>query len=209
MRKSCPIAAVLAVLALVGGARAARVPADLTFDAAEIRTSNLRPYTRISLPGTRSLSVPGEPDLPARVLHFVIPSDARVEDVVISSLGEEELSDTYRVMPAQPEAPIGGTPEWADPDPAIYGSDALFPSSRVEYLGDGYLGGYRIASVAVYPIQYAPATGRLIMATDISVDLELAPGADRSRARYRMTEDSDRLYRELVEGLVYRRWCGR
>ena len=82
------------------------------------------------------------------------------------------------VMPAQPEAPIGGTAEWADPDPAIYGSDALFPSSRVEYLGDGYLGGYRIASVAVYPLQYSPGSGRLVLATDVSVELELAVGLE-------------------------------
>ncbi|MCK4511471.1 hypothetical protein KAW64_07025, partial [bacterium] len=68
------------------------------------------------------------------------------------------------------------------------------------------LGGFRIASVAVYPLQYSPRSGRLILATDISVGLELAPGTNRAHPRRRVTASSEKLYRELVEGLVENPW---
>jgi hypothetical protein len=174
----------------------------IEYDASQLLTHRSGEFVSLEMEGLRPLADVGQPALPADVLQFVIPADARVEDVVISFLDEQELPGVYRVAPAQPEVPVGEVSEWADPDPAIYEADALFPASRVEYLGDGYLGGYRIASVAVYPLQYAPATGRLILATDVSLELSLAPGADRSRPRHRMTASSDHAYRSLVESIV-------
>jgi hypothetical protein len=202
MKPFGPICVVLTALVVAGVAGAGGPATELTFDVASVRTSAVRSFVRVDLAGARCLGEVGEPDLPAEVLSFVIPSDARVEDVAVSFSDERELPGTYLVIPVQPEAPIGQVQPWADPDPAIYAGDALFPPIRVEYLGDGYLGGYRIASVAVYPLQYAPATGRLILATGVSVELELAPGADRSRPRHRVTASSDRLYRALVEKMV-------
>jgi hypothetical protein len=201
-RKSAYLLLIFALI-LTAHTAAARGPAvSVAYDQSKLLTHRSAEFVSLEMEGLRPLANVGEPALPADVLQFVIPSDARVEDVVASFIGETELPGTYRVMPVQPEAPVGEVPEWADPDPTIYTDDALFPPSRVVYLGDGYLGGYRIASVAVYPLQYAPATGRLILATDVSVELELAPGADRSRPRHRMTASSDRLYRNVVRAMV-------
>ncbi|MCK4915264.1 MAG: hypothetical protein KAS89_03790, partial [Candidatus Eisenbacteria sp.] len=97
---------------------------------------------------------------------------------------------------------MGETLQWVGEDASIYGSDGPYPAVRVEYLGDGFLGGFRIASVAVYPLQYSPRSGRLVLATDISVELELESDADHSRPRHRMTANSDELYRKVVAGLV-------
>jgi hypothetical protein len=195
---------ILVLLFLAGGAAltwAAGPAHETSFDPAEVRVTPEGVYSRVAIEGLGSVKAHGAPALPVEYLSFVIPADMQVEDVIASWL-EEEVPGTHRVAPAQPEAPMGQTAERVDPDPAIYESASVYPANRVVYLGDGFLGGYRIASVAVYPLTYAPATGKLTLARSVSVELELAAGDDRSVPRQRMTARSDDLYRRLVEDVV-------
>ncbi len=189
------------VLSVAAVVQSAPGVARVSFDAADLHISRLGGFESVSMAGCSSMSQVGEPELPVMVFRFVIPADARVEDV-LAEFDEVDVPGVHSVSPAQPEVPIGEAPERAQPDPVIYGSSEPFPSSRVRYLGDGYLGGYRIASVAVYPLQYAPKEGRLTLATDVSVELVLAPGAERARPRHRMSAEAQRLYASLVESIV-------
>jgi hypothetical protein len=192
----------VAVVCVAAPAWAAGPSIETSFGTDEVSIAPDGEFAKVALTGCASITDVGKPELPVKVLRFVVPQDMRVEDVTFSFLSETELPGTHRILPAQKQVPTGEVPEWTAPDSEIYGSDDLFPASRVEYLGDGYLGGYRIASVAVYPLQYAPRSGRLFLASDISVQLELAPGANRSVMRERMTTNSAELYRSIVEGLV-------
>ncbi|MFH1688871.1 MAG: C25 family cysteine peptidase [Candidatus Eisenbacteria bacterium] len=175
---------------------------DTSFGSETVSVVPQGEFSKVTVQGCGSLTDVGKPELPVSVLRFVVPSDMRVEDVTISYLVEEELPGVHRILPAQPQVPIGETPAWAGPDRAIYESDELYPPNRVEYLGDGYLGGYRIASVAIYPLRYAPRSGRLVLASDVSVKLELVPAANRAHPRGRMTVNSEELYRGLIETVV-------
>jgi hypothetical protein len=185
---------------------AAGPAADASFGSERISLTPDGEFSKAAAEGCRSLTDVGKPELPVRVLRFVIPSDMRVDGVTVSRLVEEELPGVHRIKPAQMQVPTGEQAVWSDPDPSVYQSDALFPASRVEYLGDGYLGGYRIASVAVHPLQYAPKSGRLVMATDVSFELDLVPGANRAHPRARMSVESDELYRKLVKSMVENPW---
>ncbi|MCK4510451.1 hypothetical protein KAW64_01865, partial [bacterium] len=181
---------------------AALTTATASFEPGDISFEANRSFHNILIDDCVALSDVGEPDLPVRILRFVIPADTRVEDVVFSCGGVVELPGTHRVAPAQPGVPTGVTPEWVEPASRVYSSDELFPAARVEYLGDGYLGGHRIASVAIHPLQYAPLSGRLFLATDISVELVVVQGADRSEPRGRLSTRSDETYRRLVRSIV-------
>ncbi|MFH1690622.1 MAG: C25 family cysteine peptidase [Candidatus Eisenbacteria bacterium] len=174
----------------------------VSFERGDVSFEANRSFHDVTIDGCAMLSEVGQPNLPVRILRFVIPPDTRVEDVVFSCGEIIELPGTHRVAPAQPGTPTGVTPRWVDPDPDVYSSDELFPAARVEYLGDGYLGGHRIATVAVHPLQYAPASGRLFLASDLSVALSLAPGADRSRPRDRISARSGETYRRMVRSIV-------
>ncbi len=175
---------------------------DVSFERGDVSFEADRSFQNVTIDGCAMLSEVGQPDLPVRILRFLIPSDARVEDVVFSCGEVVELPGTHRVAPAQPGTPTGVTPQWVEPDPDVYSSDELFPASRVEYLGDGYLGGHRIATVAVHPLQYAPASGRLFLASNASVSLVLAQDADRSHPRERLSAGSDETYRRMVRSIV-------
>jgi hypothetical protein len=195
----------LVIFALMCGAAlaaAAGPTVETAYDVSQVEIGEDGVYSKVAIEGTRTVKTPGAPALPVEYLSFVIPADMRVEDVVASWLEEEELPGTHRVIPAQREVPTGESAEWVDPDPSIYGSESVYPTERVVYLGDGYLGGYRIATVAIYPLAYAPATGKLTLARDVSIALELTPSPDRSQPRHRMTARSDELYRSLVESIV-------
>jgi hypothetical protein len=193
--------AALALALAAGPVRAAGPIHRVSYDPSDVVVDQLGSYSRVVIPGTETSGSPGAPALPVEYLSFVIPADRRVEDVT-ASWDEEELAGSYRVLPAQRNAPMGEEPEWTSPDPSLYASDSAYPAERVVYLGDGYLGGYRIANVAVHPLTYVPDTGKLTLARNISVELVLVPAADRSQPRGRMTARSDDLYRRLVRSFV-------
>jgi len=199
LRSLLPIVVVLVAFA---GATGATRQVAARFDRSELRVDTIRSFDRLRWDGCVELASVGEPSLPAEVLHFVVPSGMTVRDVVVSSLEEQVLPERYRVLPAQPEVPIGEEPDWAEPDPSVYGSDRVYPSERVVFMGEGSLGGYRIATVAIYPLTYEPKSGRLTLATDVSVELVFGPGGDDSIPRHRVTRRSDDLYRRVVESLV-------
>jgi hypothetical protein len=191
-----------AVLIGAADAEGARLVARANVEASDVEITALKAYQKLAVEGCISLGDPGEPELPVRVLRFVIPSDMGVDDVVISSIEEEELVGTYRVAPAQVEVPMGESSTWTEPDRTIYEGDVVFPQSRVRFLGEGNLGGYRIASVAVYPITYAPRSGRLTIATELEIGLTLTAGGGGGVRRQRSTERSHRVYEDVVRALV-------
>ncbi len=193
----------LCLIALVALSAAATGPSvDLPVDVSQIEILQEDGFSKLALEGHRSLAEVGAPAIPARVIHFVIPADMAVEDIIISFTAEEELPGVHRVRPVQPEVPIGETPPRADPDASIYESDAIYPSDRAVFLGDGYLGGYHIASIALSPLRYHPLSGRLVLTTDLSAQIKLVASVDRSAPRHRITASSDERYRSIVRGLV-------
>ena len=205
IQRRARLLAVLSLVCVACPAVAAGPYTDVQHASRQVTIETGEVYSRLSMEGTRASKTPGAPALPVEYLRFVIPSDARVADLVVS-IEELELPGSYRVAPAQPEVPVGETPRWVAEDASIYQSDRPYPAVRVEYLGDGFLGGFRIATVAIHPLQYTPRSGRLVLATNISVELELESDADRSQPRLRMTANSRELYRSLVESLVENPW---
>ncbi len=162
-----------------------------------------RGYTRIALEGGRVVGTPGDPEIPVRVLSFVIPADMRVSGVRVSGVAPETLERRCTLYPVQSEVPTGEpAPAWVDPVEAIYGSSDVYPAEECVVLGEGFLAGYRIATVAVHPLRWRPSTGELFLTRELSVEIDLEPAPDRPLTRGRITESADRLYREIVAGIV-------
>ncbi|MCX6032013.1 MAG: C25 family cysteine peptidase [Chloroflexi bacterium] len=59
------------------------------------------------------------------------------------------------------------------PDPAIYTSDAFYPASPVQAVGEGWQRGERRLSLRVYPFQYNPAAGLLRYYPDLTVTVRV------------------------------------
>ncbi len=175
---------------------------DVAIDESEIELAADGRLVTPVIDGYRTLAAEGAPNIPARVVHFVIPTDMSVADIIVSHGDEMTLPGTHRIAPMQPETPTGEERALVDASAEIYGSDAVYPPERAVYLGEGYLGGYHIVSVALYPLRYHPETGRLVVTSDLEARLELTPSPDRSAPRHRMTADAADTYRKVVHGLV-------
>lgn len=192
----------IALLIAASGAFASR-SVTVAVSESEVTLDAGRDYTRVALDGGRSLAQPGEPELPARVLSFAVPDGMRVAGVRVSASDELVLDRGRVVFPAQPEAAIGQpAPAWVEPDQAIYSASGVYPVERGIVLGSGFLAGQGIATVAVYPVRWRPDTGELLLARRLFVELEFEPATDAPAPRGRVTESSDRLYRDLVTAMV-------
>jgi len=193
----------LSLLTILATAAPAAPIGTVLTDEDSVSFGAARGYSRLVLEDGRVLAAPGEPEIPSRVLSFVIPGDMRVSHIRVSGSDEVVLDGRWRLFPVQPEVPIGEpADDWVPPDDAIYGGDEIYPAERGNVLGEGFLGGYRLATVAVHPIRWRPSTGEVFLSEELTVELVLEQASDRPLARERVTESSHRLYRDVVAAVV-------
>lgn len=128
----------------------------------------------LALPGYSLNVLPGEPRLPVRTLQVLLPPDAVAASVSIAFTPSvwADLPGTYKVPAAPPLLSNDGAAleDWngaaeVDLDQgrrvAIYGSDAFWPAEPVQILSVGDQRGFRVLTVAYWPLAYNPTTGIL------------------------------------------------
>ncbi len=202
MRSALLVTLLVLVTAAVAVVATAGPVAHTTFTADDITLGQRRGFETLSFGDGSRLGLVGEPDIPAHIVRFVIPDGMTVGGLVIIEGDEVVLDGEHTIHPVQPEVPIGESAAWADPDERIYASDLPYPPKRAVYLGSGFLGGYRIATVALYPVQVKPLSGRLVLAPELTVELSLESSNRQAADRMRVTATSDELYRRLLRSIV-------
>ena len=71
----------------------------------------------------------GSPKIPYCVKSFVLPNDAEVSMVRITSVSKRLIGENLLVIPAQYPIPVGeGYSSWVDPNEKIYNSSNPFPT---------------------------------------------------------------------------------
>ncbi len=161
------------------------------------------PYDLIGMPGLDFTRETGLPCLPVRTVSFYVPRGMEVKQVRLDSVERTTLPGTYLIMPAQPEMPLtkGFPREYALPDEAVYSSSEAYPTSPVSDVSTGYMAGRKIASVRVFPVQYVPAAGEVILNTGMELVVELTGAAEEAPVPLE-TEAVRKLRNSVVEGLV-------
>jgi len=142
-----------------------------TFSPQEVRFSKANGYDVPDLRGYVSTSAPGEPIIPQALVTFVVPSNATVTNVEVVRSEKVELPGTYNLHPAQTPRPLSARtePEFVGPDDGIYGSSSACPGRLVEFGYTGTKTGYRLCGVSTFPLQYAPATGKVTLFTSLTL----------------------------------------
>jgi len=149
---------------------------DLTFDT-------LQGYDVVSMLGAVKIDSIGKPNLPYYTYSFIIPNNLNVTSVNVTSSQYEKLDGSYVIYPAQPEPRTitpGETFDFVEPDSATYNSTDPYPGFLTECVDMGFFdGANKIATIAVYPLQYVPANEDLILYTSISIDLQFSASSDQ------------------------------
>jgi hypothetical protein len=152
----------------------------LSFSPAQLSIASHEGYDVVSLEGAEHLTEPGEPMLPAVNVQILLPSGADASGLTVGYRGTTYLSGVYRVQPAPRPATFSArdAAEIPQPNAQTYSSVLPYPREIARLAGVGDMAGYRIASIEVAPVQYVPATGELLLHTEIEITITTVPAED-------------------------------
>jgi hypothetical protein len=172
--KNAIITLALLTVPLISGT----ITKTLNFSLSDFVFKKIDGYDLIILSGESETREIGAPLLPKKLVNFIIPPDAEVTKVVVISKREIEITGFYHLCPCQKPFPFSH-PEIAEfipPDEYIYSSSNVYPAKDIEFYPAGTKSGFGIAGIAIYPLKYIPAQGKLLLTTSITIQLEYTQG---------------------------------
>ncbi len=179
---------VLSAFLMTGIAAAAMITVDYEFSAPEVTA--LSDYSRITMDGAWSVGEPGMPVLPRAGASVLIPPGERIVSIEVIPQEWIALSGSYLIEAGQSQYPLSFegsvTPDL--PNSSVYSSDAPFPGRLADDPISGLYRGYRIANVALHPVEYLPASGQISYMTrcELRIYTEFdAASLEESRAMIR------------------------
>ncbi len=181
---------------------------SLDFDPQDLIFEKVEGYHRVGMVDGRFSAEPGTPLLPIKFVQIAIPIDLEVERVEVISFDYQELAGTYKIYPAQPFYPLFGLPtkeeeiKFVEPDPSVYQLSSEYPGKLAQVTNNGFLGGQHIAGVALYPLQYIPSEGKLILYTQIQLKLVFKPSSHFPAPVNRRSERGANFYSNLAKSMV-------
>jgi hypothetical protein len=176
------VAWILVVAAIAGGAQVASVArvapdemlVDVGFSLSEFRFETIDGRDYVRADGMNYLAEPGLPGLPLKPIEVVLPYAGGPAAVEVVRVNEAPVEGAYDIVPIQPPRILGqAAAPWVAGREAIYASDQPYPSSRVGGVRQGFMGDTRLVSFYVSPFRWNPATGQLLLATDLQVRIKL------------------------------------
>lgn len=190
-----PVAFVgLILLMLTSVALAGEVVVDYRFDRPEIDQITVagETFDVITMENAPVGGQIGQPALPARSARILLPPGAVVEDVEVVASDARLLGDGYYIVPVEKPYKLSEPPTTIavpEPDFAIYGSSAAFPSSRSEVVGTQVLRGYQVLVLKLQPVQYVPTTGELSYHEELTVRVTTSETGDLAESLRGMADD--------------------
>ncbi len=168
-----------------------QIDKEITFVRSDLEVIKEKGFDKVSLRGCDLSSRVGEPQLPVRLLHIALPSGETVRGFRVKSFKRVKIKGSFYLYPVQPprllSAPSGKDEpiEFVAPKESIYRSDSPYPVEVVKLLHIGDMGGVKIASFLVYPVQYFPFQRELLFYSSIKISIELTsiPGEPRPKAQ--------------------------
>lgn len=163
-------------------------------------------HTIIEMDDFGAISIPGEPQLPAKTFMIALPPGAKVQAVHITGNGITALQGAYKIMPNKPS--IRGAllesidqardlksaqTEWRKNYNATFLSNAAYPNEVGRFLGQGQWRKYTYARVTFHPFQYHPKSGRLLFYSSCTVSIDYTlptSGSEKWQQAQKMLHDN-------------------
>ncbi len=163
-------------------------------------------YSRLDLDGFDPATAPGAPMLPARIVHVAVPPQGTVR--VRATAAGTRVIENVQLAPT-PEYIERGAPvvESLIPRRRAYATKAGTPVPA-RLLGVSWLRNQRVASIVIEPAQWDPATLKLEVAAEVSIDVIGEPQAPTDAAA-EADDPFEGSYREILvnyeQGRAWRR----
>lgn len=171
---------------------------DLQFSIGE------RGYDSVRMSGLENISVVGAPQVPVKLINLIIPPGMDVDNISIVS-NTQTLSESYNLIPVQPQIPT--SEDWQpgpfiEPDSTYYNMP-IYPPTSVEVLNYGYFdGNARIATIAIYPLQYMPQSKQIVLNSSIGFNLSFKASSQMAVYPSKRTSYLQEKYNALLSNIV-------
>ena len=195
---------VLAVILLFGfsQAKADQIYQAVDFSTADLVFSSSEGFDVIYLKGCEITDQVGEPQLPVRLVQVALPPGSKIQRVVVTGSESRILPDNYEVFPVQPpqilslmDQPIS----FVQPKAKVYSLGEEYPGKLLEYTGTGFLGGYQLVGILVYPVQYIPSQKTIKFYSHVEFDIHYTSGGRKPLPVKKRSEGGKALYESIVE----------
>ena len=175
---------------------------EITFNRGDISFSKIEEYDVVKLKGCDATTIDiGFPSLPRASFSLLIPNGAEVRSVEIISVDKEEITGEYDIYPTQHPQPFlkDKVFPFVEQDEDAYAETTLYPGKIIESPKTGSLGGYELASLLVYPLQYIPSDKKLVFYSRIKFRVTYE---DNFRSLKKRSEKQNEIFKERVKSLI-------
>lgn len=146
------------------------------------QVTELRGYQQVTFNGTMQTALQGQPSLPYYAVSLLLPQGAEAESIEVELSDFQEVGENISLFPYQPSRTMNdNAPKALVKDEAIYASKGIYPAENHGVVTTQYLNGFGFAFSSFTPVQYIPATGKVMFAQTATVRVNLASSkADHS-----------------------------
>ncbi len=133
-------------------------------------------YTYVQLKNTRSQISLGNPDLPVLHYRFYIPVNQKAVSVTFNSKSQNVIQLKYDLIPAQKPLLTSWNQQdttFISPNKLVYGSSNAYPAMQARIIDTDYLDGdLELVNIEVSPMQYFPATKKIVYSSQFELKIE-------------------------------------
>ena len=160
--------------------QAQTVEMSYSFEKPNITT--MQGYEQIQLRGCMQSAFAGQPSLPWQSVSLLLPQGQEAESIEVILSDFREMEGTHELFPYQPSRTTNDvTPRALVKDETIYASKAVYPVQNHGMVTTQYKNGFAFAFSTFTPVQYIPASGRVMYAQKATVRVHTkAAKADHS-----------------------------
>jgi hypothetical protein len=205
MRTTIFIALVLIFFFGLAQAEADEIYQSVDFTIADLVFSSSQGFDVVYLKGCDITDQVGEPQLPVKLLQIALPPGSKVEQVVVTKVESQTLPTDYRIFPVQPPRILSSMNEpipFVQPKPKVYSLPEEYPGKLVEYTETGFMGGYQLAGILVYPVQYIPDQKKIKFYSHIEFKVRYSPGGKAPLPAMKRSKLAKTLYQGILKRAI-------
>ncbi|HBX53090.1 MAG TPA: hypothetical protein DEH02_18660 [Bacteroidales bacterium] len=176
----------------------------VTTNLSELNFSQQDGYDIIQFKSNLTTEETGAPQLPVKILKYILPLDIKVSGVVVINSVIEQINGQFNIFPFQPPVPVSITTssDFVDPNPVIYNSTNPYPNIRVEIIDDGYPMDYHVVTLKFYPVEYLPASKIVKLYKQINFTISYETAASSVQIPKRISRFSYDIGQSLISAVV-------
>ena len=157
-------------------------------------------YQQIAFQGCLPVGQVGEPTLPWQNVSLMLPQGQEAVSINVEFSDFVELEGSFNLYPYQKPRPISSEEEIPfAKNESLYRSGNVYPTRSFSSVNTQYLNGVAFAFSGFTPLQYVPATGKVIYARTVKVSIETDMSRDDHSRKLWLTPENEASIKRLAQ----------